>query len=82
MKRILRQIIDTILIFLSIYSIVPIIFKDIKIESIMARVAITCALIANTYLLSEHKKVKNILLIIALFLIIIDTFIYIYIINN
>ena len=38
----------------------------------MARVAITCALIANTYLLSEHKKVKNILLIIALFLIIID----------
>lgn len=78
MKRILRQIIDTILIFLSIYSIVPIIFKDIKIESIMARVAITCALIANTYLLSEHKKVKNILLIIALFLIIIDTFIYIY----
>lgn len=78
MKRILRQIIDTILIFLSIYSIVPIIFKDIKIESIMARVAITCALIANTYLLSEHKKVKNILLIIALFLIIIDIFIYIY----
>lgn len=78
MKRILRQIIDTILIFLSIYSIVPIIFKDIKIESIMARVAITCALIANTYLLSEHKKVKNILLIIALFIIIIDTFIYIY----
>lgn len=48
----------------------------------MARVAITCALIANTYLLSEHKKVKNILLIIALFLIIIDTFIYISIINN
>ena len=44
----------------------------------MALVAITCAMIANTYLLSEQKKVKNILLIIALFLIIIDTFIYIY----
>ena len=43
----------------------------------MARVAITCALIANTYLLSEHKKVKSILIVIALVVIIMDSFMFI-----
>lgn len=78
MKRHLRLIIDTILISLSIYFIIPIILKDIEIESIIARIAIVCALTANTYLLSEHKIFKNSLFVISLVLIVIDTFIYIY----
>ena len=78
MKRHLRLIIDTILIFLSICFIIPIILKDIEIESIIARIATACALIANTYLLSEYKILKNSLFVISLVLIVIDTFIYIY----
>lgn len=66
MKRHLRLIIDTILISLSICFIIPIILKDIEIESIIARIAISCALIANTYLLSEHKILKNSLFVTAL----------------
>lgn len=78
MKRHVRLIIDIILISLSICFIIPIILKDIEIESIIARIATACALIANTYLLSEHKMFKNSLFVTALALIIIDTFIYIY----
>lgn len=78
MKRHLKLIIDTILISLSIYFIIPIILKDIEIESIIARIAIVCALTANTYLLSERKILKNSLFVISLVLIVIDTLIYIY----
>lgn len=77
MKRHLRLIIDTILISLSICFIIPIILKDIEIESIIARIAISCALIANTYLLTEHKILKNSLFVTALTLIIMDTIIHI-----
>lgn len=78
MKRTYKLIIDIILISLSTCSIAPIIFKNIEIDSIIARVAISCALIANTYFLSEHKMLKNSLFIIALALTIINTSIYIY----
>lgn len=78
MKRHLRLIIDTILISLSICFIIPIVLKDIEIESIIARIATVCALIANTHLLSEHKIFKNSLFVISLVLIVIDTLIYIY----
>lgn len=70
---------DTVLVMIAVWVIISVFFENLTIDSMVTRLGLASACIANLF---SNKKIKIPLLIIAFILIIVATFIYSHKANN